>query len=133
MYDLKLSERDGNFDIAVPFRAENNLESAILISLFTDAYVESDEAKNYGKEEGGGWFGEQNIGSKIWLIADGKINNETFSHAVAFAEQSLQWLIDDGIADRIEVETAVSQINRINLTISLYLNNSILIEKQIVI
>ena len=101
MYDLKLSERNGNFDIAVPFRAENNLESAILISLFTDAYVESDEAKNYGKEEGGGWFGESNIGSKIWLIADGKINNETFSQAVAFAEQSLQWLIDDGIADRI--------------------------------
>ena len=133
MYDLKLSERDGNFDISVPFRAENNLESAILISLFTDSYVESDEAKNYGKKEGGGWFGESNIGSKIWLIADRKINNETFSQAVAFAEQSLQWLIDDGIADLIEVETAVSQINRINLTISLYLNNSILIEKQIVI
>lgn len=87
---------------------EDGLESAVLISLFSDARVSSDEADD--PEDLRGWWGDlttedDQIGSKLWLLQRSKTVKDNLTKARRYIEQALQWMIDDGVAIKIEAET----------------------------
>lgn len=93
-------------------KADDGLETAVLISLFSDRRVEVDELPNT-ETPNRGWWGDElsepaddKIGSGLWVTERGKIDADTEAQLEDFARQSLQWLIDDGIAQSV---TAVAE------------------------
>lgn len=87
---------------------EHALIRAVLISLFTWRRANADDQV---EGERMGWWGDvaeppevnDKIGSRLWLLSREKIIQETFIRARRYASEALQWLIDDGIASRVDV------------------------------
>ncbi|HHF5251803.1 TPA: phage GP46 family protein [Haemophilus influenzae] len=105
MSDLSIMWKDGEGDVVSldsTLLTDDSLTNAIVISLFTDARVDNQR----------GWWGNdfnQNeerqveMGSRLWTLARSKQLADVLDDAQAYAEQALQWLIDDGHALAIDV------------------------------
>lgn len=93
---------------ATDFEKDDGLQTAVTISLFTDKRV-TEEEKPQGAESRAGFWGDMfpdvdkdQIGSKLWTLARSKRTIETLRRAEDYAKESLEWLIEDGIASKIE-------------------------------
>ena len=87
------------------------LDTAVLISLFTRKLADEDDVLPDENSLREGYWGDQyekipshRKGSKLWLLRRSKATRSTLNLARVYALESLQWMIDDGIADTIEVE-----------------------------
>ena len=85
----------------------DELTRAVIISLFTWRRANPDDPVEGAKM---GWFGDavatvkgDKIGSRLWLLAREKLTAQTFRRAEEYARESLQWLVDDGVASRVDV------------------------------
>ena len=87
--------------------SDDGLKTAIILSLFTDRRALEDDPLPDGSDDRRGWwadaFAGDQIGSRIWLLEREKDTREVVNRARDYAEEALQWLIEDGIAQRIEV------------------------------
>ncbi|MEX2630036.1 MAG: phage GP46 family protein [Tistlia sp.] len=90
---------------------DQGLRTAVVLSLFSDRRAEADDELPIGETDRRGWWGDSlaeiagdRIGSRLWLLARRKILPATLVEARQMVEESLAWLIEDGIAARIEVE-----------------------------
>lgn len=89
-----------------------DLETAATISLFTDRLALADDQlpdPNDGDRRGwwADWDAEQgNLGSRLWLISREKQTEEVRRRAEDYCREALQWMIDDDVADSIEVTAA---------------------------
>lgn len=101
-FDLSLK----NWDLAY----DEGLETAILISLFSDARVDVEELRPGESDRKGFWADAvvpaegKNTGSKLWLLDRGKITDETLEQARDWCIEALNWLLEDGIASDLDVE-----------------------------
>lgn len=85
-----------------------DLPRAVLISLFTWRRANADDITEGQKM---GYWGDvveppavnDKIGSRLWLLSREKLTNSVFNRAREYALEALQWLIDDGIASRVDV------------------------------
>ena len=90
-------------------KMDEGLETASLISLFSDRFV-ADEDLPSNINENRGWWGDaisdpadDEIGSILWIHeAVGKITFETRNSMRESLRDALEWMIEDGIAERIE-------------------------------
>lgn len=90
--------------------ADDGLQTAVLISLFTDRLAELDDALPEGAAGRRGWWGDayaatagDRIGSRLWLLARSKQLPQVLRQAEGYASQALQWLVDDGVASAVDV------------------------------
>ena len=114
MSDILFSFVDGQVaDITIDgpdLKGGDPLLSAVVISIFTDRRAEPDD-ETQGEYRGGWWadtFPEvegDRIGSRLWLLAREKQTEETLTRAREYVIESLQWLIEDGVAASVDVET----------------------------
>ena len=115
MTDLAISwnNRLGAGDICVvgaDLLADDTLETAVIISLFTDARVREDELPE-GHYWRRGWWGDavddepDVTGSKLWTLRRSKATPELLVRARAFCREALRWMIRDGVAVAVNVET----------------------------
>ncbi len=135
MSDLKFSETNtasgivGIFDMKIEdgdFATDSGLENAVLLSLFLDARADDDDELPDLETDRRGWWGdeffggedEDHIGSKLWLIAREKQTDDILELANRFSEESLQWMIDDGVTDRVTVTSTFGE-NSINLKVEI--------------
>lgn len=132
--DLKISLTDkGYYDLPISggdFESTSGFESAILMSLLTDARADGAEMSPPQKRRG--WIGNEmgdieglNTGSKLWLLSQARLTQDTVNKAVDFARTALQWFIDDDYSDRISVSGVIKN-NGLILTIILYDKNDII-------
>ena len=92
------------------------LETAVTISLFTEARADENEIDSLsdisvGEYRGGWWadsFSDQNWGSKLWTLKRQVLSNTTLQRARRYAIEALNWMIDDNVASTIDV-TATRQ------------------------
>jgi phage gp46-like protein len=88
----------------------SDLATAVLVSLFTDRAADPDDAIPDGTTDPRGWWGDTGaaspIGSKLWLLARAKATEAVRLRARDYAEQALQWLLDDGVAAEVAVTAA---------------------------
>jgi len=92
---------------------ETTLETAVLISLFTEARDEDLEIDEVGEPllgtYKGGWWGDSFSdfpwGSKLWRLKRSVLSVTTLQRARKFAADSLEWMINDNVATSIEVES----------------------------
>ena len=103
------------------------LVRAVLISLFTWRRANADDTLPDPKGFRMGWWGDSypavandRIGSRLWLLARAKLTLTTVQRAQDFAEEALQWLIDDGVAARIAVRAERQGLSTLALQCTLF-------------
>jgi phage gp46-like protein len=92
---------------------EDGLTTAVLVSLFTDRRASADDVPPDGTGDRRGWVGDvlstvpgDRAGSRLWLLAREKQTEETRRRAVEYCREALAWLVEDGLAARVDVEAA---------------------------
>lgn len=114
--DLAVLFTSGNgfaFDLdqaGYDLRTESGLRSAVMVSLFTDRRAKDDDVIPDGTDDRrGSWQDayldatDDSHGSRLWLLSREKEIPQTLVRAREYAEEALQWLIDDGIAKGVTV------------------------------
>ncbi len=91
-------------------QTEEGLETAIIISLFSNRRATEQELRLAGLESDhlGGWWGDSFpeidgdvLGSKLWLLERGKRQQATLDDAERYADEALVWLVDDKVAETV--------------------------------
>jgi phage gp46-like protein len=87
---------------------EQPLVRAVVISLFTwrrAQPTDPTEGVRWGWWADGldGQSGDR-IGSRLWLLSREKIKADTLKRAREYAQEALQWLLDDGVATAVQVD-----------------------------
>ena len=86
-----------------------DLETACLVSLFSDALATPDFTPTDGTTDRRGWWADiysaQPLGSNLWQLERAKKTRSTLGLARAWAQGCLQWLVDDGVAKSLDVNT----------------------------
>lgn len=82
----------------------NDLQTAILISLFSDRVAQPDDVIPDGTDPRGWWAdGDVLVGSRLWLLRRAKQTQETLQKAYDYIAESLQWLLDDQVVARFDI------------------------------
>lgn len=122
---LKLILKDSGGDLRLvsgSFETADWLETATVISLFSDRRADHDEELPAGESDRRGWCldytlpnlpdgNEDAIGSKLWMLRREKLTPSTVTRCREYAEEALQWMIDEGAAESVSVR-AERQGNR---------------------
>jgi phage gp46-like protein len=103
------------------------IESAVLVSLFTDRRASADyvDPDPNGVPDLRGWWGDTYepslIGSRLWQLNRSKITDQTtvLNRARDYCQEALQWLIDDGVAASVTVQTFWASINALGILIDI--------------
>jgi phage gp46-like protein len=93
---------------------EDTLQTAVIISLFTDRRAGADDKLPVGHVDRRGWVGEEFAadgfdtrsdpwGSLLWTCYGGKSSQELLERARFAAFEALEWMVRAGVASRVEV------------------------------
>lgn len=103
---------------------KDKLVRAAIVSLFTWRRANADDVTDGQKM---GWWGDttaeianDRIGSRLWLLAREKLLPATINRAREYAHESLAWMVDDGLASRVEVQAERFGQNGIALNATIY-------------
>lgn len=116
---------------------DDGLETSVLLSLFTDRRAEPDDVIPDGTtNRRGNWADAvtgQPMGSRLWLLSREKSVDAVLPRAEAYARESLDWMREDGVADRIDVVAqrvaggAAPIRDRLELVIDIWRNGATLL------
>ncbi|AXK39614.1 phage GP46 family protein [Crenobacter cavernae] len=85
------------------------LESAVILSLFTDRRaLDADPLPGQDGDKRGWWgdsFADAPLGSRLWLLSREKVTAEVALRARDYAAEALAWMVGRGIALRVDVAT----------------------------
>lgn len=106
---------------------DRGLETAIIISLFTDARARPDDPLPEGEPDRRGWWGDAvppdampwETGSRLWLLRRAKETAETARRAEDYCTEALKWLVERRLAERVEVTAAWADRGRLELLITI--------------
>lgn len=100
------------------------LEQLVWISLFSDRRAGTDdELPDRGGDPvyRGGWWADtytgDAFGSKLWLLARSPVNATTLLKVRQYAEEALAWMVDAGIAARVDVAAERQDLGRVALKV----------------
>tara|TARA_R110002074_G_scaffold253081_2_gene425060 strand:- start:8136 stop:8600 length:465 start_codon:yes stop_codon:yes gene_type:complete len=105
-----------------------DLESSVVLSLFTWARADADDVLPvpgdrkgwHGDLDGEALHGLKRVGSKLWLLSREIQTEQTRGRAVEYATAALAWLINDGVAGRIDVEAEWQARGRLALSVRIF-------------
>jgi len=133
--DIKLEQDTTTnlFDISFTngdFTTVDSFDTSLQVSLFADA--RATESQMPRSELRRGWWGNQfdsdfplyELGSKLWLLDQSRRTQATLNNAVDFTRNALQWLIDKGHVQDVDVTASFIE-NGIQLAITINRGNSI--------
>lgn len=127
--DVKLVQGvDDIFDIPVinsDLATVDGVETAIGVSIFTDARAPSGVVKDAFRRRG--WSGNIltfqdgfELGSILWTLDQTRVNQNTLNTGEDVVRKSLQYMIDDGIADTIDIIMEKTGTRQGTITIVLF-------------
>jgi len=105
------------------------LVRAVIISLFTWRRANPDDPLPADARMG--WWGDSfapvaldRIGSRLWLLSRAKLTSDVPAKAKEYAQEALQWLVDDKVVSRIEVQAERQGLSQLALGAALYKNST---------
>lgn len=103
-------EQDPCFDFQISsgdLSTANELNNAVMISLFTDRRAKDDDILPRGQTDRRGWWADaldgEEIGSRLWLLYDERRLRKTLLRAEEYAKEATQWLISDKVVKSINI------------------------------
>lgn len=96
----------------------DTLQTAVIVSLLTDRLANADDEIPDGSNDRRGWWADlplplanappagDLIGSRLWLLARRKAVEQTRLDAIAYTQEALAWLLQDGVAAKVDVAAA---------------------------
>ena len=120
---------------------ENSLETAVILSLLCDARARDDDVIPDGTGNKRGWWADtiaplaatglnrredgqarrDRLGSRLWLLAREKQLPDVLRRAKDYAEEALQWLVEDGEATAVSIAASVPRQGWLALDIRIVL------------
>lgn len=105
--------------------SEHDIKTAVMVSLFTDRRAEEDDPLPDNAASKRGWWGDalngvgkgRRIGSRFWLLTREKQLKDVLIRAREYAKESLQWLIEDGVAQEIIVDAEILKPDVLGLVV----------------
>ena len=94
--------------VGADLQDDDGLQTAILVSLFTDRRVREEELPP-GANSRRGWWGDRleddgdQIGSKLWLLRREKASTAVLARAEGYCREALAWMLTDGVATAVSV------------------------------
>jgi len=117
------------FDVSLAgpdLATDEGLETAVLVSLFTDRRAEPDDQLPDGSNDLRGWWGDtfadqpnDRIGSRLWLLGREKQTASVVERAREYAKEALAWLTADGAAKSVTVEAEIGATGVLALAIEI--------------
>lgn len=96
---------------------DGGLETAVILSLYSDRRAADGDDLQIGASRRG-WWGDSladdgdQWGSRLWLLDRSKSTEETLELAKLYAEEALAWMLEDGIARRLQITVErVAELN----------------------
>lgn len=134
---LKYNAGIKQFDLAIEdgdLATETGLETAVIISLFTDRRaLANDNLPDGTNDRRGYWvdvYNDRPLGSRLWLLFREKEQDEVLRRAKIYAEEALVWLLEDEIAETLEVEVWHVRRDTLGLRVTIRQGNRQLLERQ---
>lgn len=127
--DLQLAWNESGADLALAgadLATDDGLKTAIIVSLFTDRRAEPDDVLPTGTDRRGWWADAyvtrpdgqpESHGSRLWLLSREKTAAAALQKAQEYAEEALAWLVEDGVADQVQVITE-RQVDRLAIGVT---------------
>lgn len=125
---------DGIYDIvidaeAVDFATTDGLESAILVSLFSDRRADESEVSDPMQRRG--WIGDlvsdipqDRYGSGLWLYEQRRLTDAISSGVRSEAVQSLDWMVEMGLVNYVDgAVTRTPSLRQLGLALTLHFAN----------
>lgn len=99
------------------------LTRAVVISLFTHRRADPDDNVDVPM----GWWGDtwpvvanDRYGSKLWLLQRSKLTNGLVNTVRSYLRDALQWMQEDGVVTRIDIDIQRTGINELGNKIVLW-------------
>ncbi|AJE21501.1 phage GP46 family protein [Azotobacter chroococcum] len=107
---------------------DDGLETAVIISLFTDRRAEPDQIPpELPQDDLRGYWGDvqpfvegDRTGSLLWLLAREKQLPQTLARAEQYCRDALAWMIEDRVATRIDVAASHLSMGWMLIVVDLY-------------
>ena len=111
---------------AAAMTEENSLQTAVIMSLFTDRLANTDDVIPDKTNDRRGWWADSvasteddNIGSRLWLLDREKQTTNVLRKAEEYAYEALEWLIEDEVASAVRVVATNPRDGWLNLNIQI--------------
>lgn len=124
-------DTEGIFDLVIDVDAKDldttdGLETAILVSLFSDRRAAADEVRDPLRRRG--WIGNliaevpnDNFGSGLWLYEQKRLTGDVLAGLRTEAEQALDWMVDEGLATSTAAKVvAAPERRQVYLSVDLF-------------
>ena len=125
--DFKLAGPSGFFDLILDgaeFGTVDGLETAIVISLFTDARAKASQVKSPDRRRG--WVGNilnietgRQLGSRLWVYDQSRLTPDIMNAVAEEAKRCLFWMVQDGVARSINAGVEKISERAINIVIDI--------------
>lgn len=122
-----LAKWDLSIDATGDILTADFFDTALLMSLFAERRASDSEILESIFRRG--WIGNESfsdgfeIGSKIWLFEQSRLNRDTLNGITSAAVEGLQWFLNKGIAINLAVDTALLD-GTVTLQIDIFRPNS---------
>ena len=130
MSDFRLTWGTYNADLSFEDNdlvSDDGLETAVLLSLFTDRRADEADVLPAGVTDRGGWLGDEltdiagdKTGSRLWLLDREKRSQRVPDRAVEYAREALKWMLDDKVTDKIDVSAVFLGTNGWALIVAIH-------------
>ncbi len=108
----------------VDLQTDEGMETAVIISLFTDKRAPDDAVIPDGSTNRRGWWGDvvaevpgDEIGSLLWLLERVTLTAENMRLAQDYASDALAWFVTDGVAKSVTVTVTRMSLEAALMTI----------------
>ena len=117
---------DINIDAQGDIETADFFDTSILYSIFGERRANKDEVLDARYRRG--WIGSEGKdfenGSKVWLFEQSRITATNLARIADEVKKSLQWLVDDGLAVSLIVESVTVDTKRNKLVLTLDIRRS---------
>ncbi|PSJ23572.1 hypothetical protein CVH10_01535 [Halomonas sp. ND22Bw] len=119
--DVVLSPTGGDLE------TDDGLETAVIVSLFTDRRALDDDRLPAEADDRRGWWGDvappvegDQTGSRLWLLAREKRTADVLNRAREYTREALAWLLEDRVATRVEVDVEYLDVDWLALLVEIH-------------
>ncbi len=99
---------------ALGLEEEEGLETAVILSLFTDRRASPDDVLPFGETDRRGHWSDayptvpgDRMGSRLWLLSREKQLPQVVARAREYLREALEWLEEDGVASRVDCDAFI--------------------------